>query len=219
MNYDPSARRRFAIGFASAGTMMTILFLVIVNYITGSRYPWFIYPTFAILWWPLSVIFARRYPKAFSVFGSLLIIVFLIITNLTFSPGYLWVLYAVYPVLCWPVILFLGRRAARLPAALAVSCVGICYYLFLNVFYAPGFPWFIFPAYVLLWWPLAAALGKRIKALQFSLAGTFLTILFFIVLNAVTTPQLIWAVFPIFAILWWPLTIYFFVYTKQKIVH
>jgi hypothetical protein len=216
MTKPASDKRRIDAAFAAAGAAMTILFLLIVNLVTYREYLWFVYPSFAVLWWPISVIFAPRSPRVFSIAGSFIILVFLATINLMFSPFYLWVLYAVFPVVCWPVLVFLGRKAGRLPAAAAVSLLGVAYYALLNVFFAPGFPWFIFPTYALIWWPLAVLFGKKGRALSLSLSGTLWSILFFIVLNAVTTPNEIWAVFPIFALLWWPLSIFCFVYKRKR---
>jgi hypothetical protein len=38
----------------------------------------------------------------------------------------------------------------------------------------------------------------------------------FIVVNIVTTPHNIWAVYPIFAFIWWPLATYYFIYKHNK---
>jgi hypothetical protein len=138
--------------------------------------------------------------------------------NLMFSPWHLWVLYAVFPVLCWPVVMLLGKRAGRPPAALLVSLAAIAYYVLLNRFYSPGFPWAIFPVYAVIWWPLAVLLAKNKKPMAFSVAGALWSILFFIVLNAVTTPHEIWAVYPIFGILWWPLSVLCFVTLRRRLV-
>ncbi len=210
-------KHRYAVSFAAAGAALTILFLFIVNYVTSPHYPWFIYPAFAALWWPLSVLLARKYRKAYAFAGSILILIYLITINLVFSPFHLWVLYAAFPVLCWPVILCLGKRAGRLPAAAAISMAAIAYYFLLNTYYSPGFPWFIFPTYAVLWWPISVLYAKKSKLLQLSLGGALITIAFFIVLNMATTPNEMWAVFPVFGIIWWPLTIYCFVFKKQPI--
>jgi hypothetical protein len=217
MNIFSTEQRRYATAFAAAGAAMTILFLVIVNALTSPSYPWFLYPAFAVLWWPLSVLFARKYQKVYAIAGSILVLVFLTTINLVFSPFSLWVLYAAFPVLCWPVIICLGRRAGRLPSAMTISLLAIAYYFLLNQYYAPGFPWFIFPTYAVVWWPLSVLYAKKNKMLQFSLIGTLITVAFFVVLNAVTTPGQPWAVFPIFGFLWWPLTIYCFVFKRQSI--
>ncbi len=51
--------------------------------------------------------------------------------------------------------------------------------------------------------------------LEFSLWGSGLIIAFFIFMNIYYTPHTIWAIYPIFAILWWPLAMYF-VWSRKK---
>ncbi|MDD1501348.1 permease prefix domain 1-containing protein [Lysinibacillus sp. CNPSo 3705] len=51
--------------------------------------------------------------------------------------------------------------------------------------------------------------------LEFSIWGSGLIIVFFIFINLYYTPNIIWAIYPIFAILWWPLTMYF-VWSRKK---
>ncbi len=216
MRTSSTKNRRYAIGFSITGSLLIILFFVIVNYLTSWSYPWFIYTSFVVLWWPLSVIFAQRHIKAYSVIGSIVILLFLLAINLQFSPSHLWVIYTA-AVFCWPVIMLLGKKAGRLPAAAAVSFLVIAYYILVNMLYAPAFPWSIFPVYAVVWWPLAVGLAAKKKAMLFSLLGALWSILFFVVLNAVTTPWEIWAVYPVFGILWWPLTVYFFVYQKNRL--
>ena len=51
--------------------------------------------------------------------------------------------------------------------------------------------------------------------LGFSLWGTLLIILLVIFINLYFSPEVIWCVFPIFAVLWWPLSM-FFLYLKYR---
>ncbi len=51
--------------------------------------------------------------------------------------------------------------------------------------------------------------------LEFSIWGSGLIIAFFIFINLYYTPHIIWAIYPIFAILWWPLSMYF-VWSRKK---
>jgi hypothetical protein len=217
MNTSPSSGRRYAAGFAAVGAALTILFLAVVNLLTSRGYPWFVYPAFALLWWPVSVVLAPRYPKTFSIVGCLMTLLFLTGINLMFSPSHLWVLYAAFPAVCWPILVFLGRRAGRPAWALSVSLLAVACYGLLNVYYSPGFPWAIFPVYAVMWWPLAVLFARNNRAMAFSAGGAVWSILFFIVLNAVTTPQEIWAVYPIFGILWWPLSILCFVTMRKSL--
>lgn len=202
--------------FALLGSIMTILFFYIVNVLTSSHDIWFIYPALAVLWWPLSLYCHsnRRY-KEFSIAGSLLIIVGLAAANTLTSPGHPWFLYAFFPVLWWPITLYAGRKAGTLAYALIASSCTILYYAALNILISPGHPWAIYPAFAVLWWPLALHFAGRKRYFEFSLAGSALTTAFFILVNLVTTPQIIWAVYPIFAVLWWPLSMYYFSAAKN----
>ncbi len=43
--------------FSIWGAILIIAFLFFINYTTSWGYPWFIYPTFGVLWWPLASFF------------------------------------------------------------------------------------------------------------------------------------------------------------------
>ncbi|GAF18181.1 hypothetical protein JCM19046_2741 [Bacillus sp. JCM 19046] len=40
--------------------------------------------------------------------------------------------------------------------------------------------------------------------------------IFFVCVNYITSPATIWAVYPIFIAIWWPLSLYFFSYKKDN---
>lgn len=154
--------------------------------------------------------------KAYSVVGSLIILAFFTADNFMNSPSYPWVPFTIFPVLLWPFCVFLGKRAYKPLAAVGLSAVGIAYYIVLNMLIDTGFPWAIFPAYALLWWPLSVGFAKRGHAMSFSICGTLLSAAFFITTNVITTPHTIWAAYPIFALAWWPLATYYFVYKRRR---
>lgn len=250
------------------GSLVTIAMLFALNYFTSWGYPWFLYPAFAILWWPIGVMFGARHAKTLSIIGSIAIIAFFAVVNLTNQTSYIWFYYAffavvwwplsvflakpqtiraysvigalillvfvtlenylhspfcpwalcaVYPILMWPGAVILGRKLGNLRTAVLCSVIGIAYYAVLNLLVFRGFPWAIFPAYALLWWPISIAFAKRGQILRFSVIGLILNTVFFITVNFVTTPGCIWAVYPIFALTWWPLSVYYFGYRRQKL--
>ena len=204
--------------FSIIGSLSIIGFSIMANMITSPSYIWFIYPAFAVIWWPLSIILAKpRTIKAYSIFGALFILAFCAVDNHIHSPACPWVLFTIFPVLLWPVCVLLGKKILRLPIVLGLSAAGIAYYTVLNLLVFPGFPWAIFPAYLLAWWPLSVAFARRRRVMLFSLCGTFLSVALFIAVNIITTPQTVWAVYPIFALAWWPLSTYYFVYMPRKI--
>lgn len=207
----------YDIGFVVVGSLMTIVFLIIVNLITGSNYPWFIYPAFALILWTVGYYFIRNgKQKQLALFYSLLIILFLILTNYLNTPDYPWVLFAIYPLLWWPILTFLGDKAAAMSTALIGSTSIIIYYFVLNMIFSPQYLWVIYPAFVVIWWPLSLYHAKRKTYFQYSIHASLLISLFFICVNVISSPHTIWAVYPIFCVLWWPLSVYYFAYKVEN---
>lgn len=200
--------------FSILGTLMTITFFYIINSLYSFNHIWFIYPAFCILWWPISLYYnnAKRY-KEYSVVSCVLIIAFLITTNYTTSSSYPWFLYAIFPVIWWPITMLMGRKAGTVAYALFVSFCTIGYYGLLNYLLSPHYPWFIYPSFVVLWWPISLYYGKRSQFTKFSYAGSILIILFFATVNQITTPHTLWGIYPSVAVLWWPLSMHF---TKKQ---
>jgi hypothetical protein len=198
-------------------SLIIIAELFALNYLTSWGEPWFLYPSFAVIWWPIGVFFGSRYPRALSLIGAVLIIGFITLTNFLESPEYLWAPLAYFPALMWPAGVLLSKHLRKLGVALCGCIAGITYYVAMNIWLFPGFPWAVFVAFALIWWPLVVALAKPGHALSFSLAGSLLVVAFFITTNIITTPDVVWAVYPIFAVSWWPLSVYYFRYRRRKI--
>jgi hypothetical protein len=89
LNNNSESDRRYIVGFSLVGSLAVIAFLFTTNYLTSWSYPWFIYPSFAVIWWPLTVYFGGQYGKTLSVMGCLSIIGFSVVTNFMTSPSYL----------------------------------------------------------------------------------------------------------------------------------
>lgn len=49
-------RRRNNLLYAIAGSLLVIALMLFINFYYSPGVIWFVYPTFAILWWPLSVL-------------------------------------------------------------------------------------------------------------------------------------------------------------------
>jgi hypothetical protein len=207
--------KKFDIGFAVAGSVMSIVFFMLVNYLTSSHYPWFIYPSFALLFWPIGLYCVKKGNyKQFSISFSGLIMVFLIVENYMNSPNYPWFLYTIVPIVWSPILVFLGKRAKTMTVALIGSSSIILYYAILNMILSPLYPWVIFPAFVVLWWPLAIYHAQKRTYFRFSIHASLLISIFFLSVNAISSPDTLWAVYPIFCVLWWPLSMYYFVYKR-----
>lgn len=205
--------------FSAVGSVLVIAFFAVTNYITSPAQIWFYYPAFAVIWWPLSVFLAKpKTIKVYSVLGALTILSFLTFENVLRTPGCPWALFAFFPVLMWPVCIILGKHMKKLSMSVFFSILGIAYYTALNILVFKGFPWAVFPAYALLWWPLSAAFAKKGRLLLFSVIGSVLSAVFFSAVNFITTPQNVWAVYPIFVLVWWPLSTYYFVFRNKPTV-
>ncbi|MFF2448809.1 hypothetical protein ACFVSW_17095 [Neobacillus sp. NPDC058068] len=210
--------KKYDEGFAVAGSVMTMVFFILVNYLTSPHYPWFIYPSFVLLLWPIGLYCVRKGKhKHLAISYSALILAFLTVENYLNSPNYSWSIYAIYPIFWWPILTFLEKRALTMTVALVGSISIILYYSILNVVLSPGYPWVIYPAFVVLWWPLALYHAKKKTFFEFSIHASLLIGVFFISVNVISTPDTIWAVYPIFCVLWWPLSMYYFVY-KRKLI-
>ncbi|QHT61776.1 hypothetical protein GXP70_18525 [Paenibacillus lycopersici] len=210
--------RKHHIAFAVTGSFMSIFFLLIVNLLTSPGVIWFIHPAFALLQWPISLYYAANGRiKAYSLATTALILAYLSYQNIAHSPDYPWILYAGFAVIWWPILMYAGRFAGTLAMALAGSFCIIVYYGLLNLLLAPQFPWIIFPAYAILWWPMSIYFSRTRQWFVFALCASLLTCALFIAVNAVTSPETIWAVYPIFAVIWWPLCMYYFVVRKQAV--
>ncbi|MBM7563447.1 hypothetical protein [Paenibacillus sacheonensis] len=200
------------IAFAVSGSIMSIFFLALVNYLTSPGVVWFIHPAFALIQWPVALYFAGSGRiKAYSVATTVLIIAYLAYQNITETPGYPWILYAGFAIVWWPILMYAGRFAGTLAMALIGSFCIIIYYGMLNLLLSPQFPWIIFPAYAVLWWPMSIYFVRTRQWFSFALCASLLSSALFITVNAITSPEEIWAIYPIFAVVWWPLSMYFFV--------
>jgi hypothetical protein len=203
--------------FAIVSSIAITIISVVVNIYLSPSYIWFYYPIFAVLWWPLSVYLGKpRTNRIFAVIGALYTLVFLAVNNYYGAPSVPWVLLTVYPLLMWPISQFLGKEMGRLAPSIILSAAGIIYYILLNILAFPSFPWSVITGYAILWWPLSVALAKRRFMLIYSVGGFILNTLFFSLLNIIASPHTIWAIYPIFALAWWPLSVYYFIYKKSK---
>ncbi|MFD1450212.1 hypothetical protein [Oceanobacillus sojae] len=203
--------------FATIGSIMTIVFLMIVNLLTSPEHLWFLYPSHILVLWPVSLYFLSEKQYKFGVlFVGLVIILFLSLNNYFNSPGHPWVLYAVYSIILLVVLTFLGKSSIKLSVAIIGSLAAILYYSFLNYYLSPGYPWAVYLAYAVLWWPTLLYFISSKRYFGLSIFGTFLTVVFLIVVSAVSTPNVIWEVYPIFLILWWPLSMYFYGSNKRN---
>lgn len=87
--------------------------------------------------------------------------------------------------------------------------------IFINLYYTPHIIWFVFPVFVVAWWPLllffhwSEKKSGRNKAFPRALAGFLLILALLLFTNYYFTPHIIWFVYPAFGTVWWPIAMFF----------
>ena len=109
-----------------------------------------------------------------------------------------------------------GKATKKIAVLFISISVFMLYYSLLNIFVSPGYPWSLYLLYPYAWAAIGMYFGIRRKAFALSIAATLITAVFVSIMNLVLTPNTIWAVFPIFTILWWPMSLYFFKIRNRK---
>ena len=203
----PPSRRPHVYAVVMSG--LSIVFFAAVNAIYSPGAIWAIYPAFPLLWWPMTLLFARiKAWRAYAAAASLLTIAFLATVNLITSPGYLWFVFPTLAILWWPLAMAFKGRHKPFGFALAGAALAIATLLTINLITSPAFLWFAFPALVIPWWPAAVFFAKRKSPFGFSIAGSLLVIALVAAVNFMTSPGFLWCVFPTFVVLWWPLGVF-----------
>ncbi len=191
--------------FAISGSVLTSVFFFLVNYITSWAYPWFIFPVFAIWWWPLSLYTAgQKRHKLFSIMASLYISVFFYVVNLFSAPDTVWFIYPMFAVLWWPISYIICSAKKYKLYSVVASLYFSAFLAFVNYLTSPGYVWFYYPAYALLWWPMSMFFLKKNAPRAYSLTMTAVTVVFLALINLMNSPDLIWFPYTIFYLLWWP---------------
>lgn len=199
----------------AAGCFMA--YYIGLNLFFETRYPFAVYVVYGLAFWPLGFIFRNREnTKLLSVVGTIVNIGFFVALNMFFvKQDYIWAIYVIGPLLWWPISTFAGKWAKTLSFAIISFLLLSAYYAVINLFIVTGHPFVIYTMFALIWWPLGVAYGKHRNHRLFSIQALFVFSLFFGLVNYVTTPHVLWAIYPIFGLIWWPLSVFFF--GKKKV--
>jgi len=197
--------KKYTVLFALAGAGMSAAFFLLVNLLTSPGYLWFVYPVFAVLWWPLSVYFVRKKAyTAFSAAAAAYLIAFFILLNFMHFGGYIWFYYPAFALLWWPLSMLLAKRDTIKLYAIVMSTLTILFLLLINLLHFGGYLWFYYPVYAILWWPLSMLLARRKTIKLYAIVMSALTLVFLLVINLLNSPGVLWFQYVIFYLLWWP---------------
>ncbi len=195
---------------AAISSLVITAMMFVINYITYFGHPWFIYPAFAVAWWPLSVYFAgnKKYTM-FSIACAILVTVFFLLVNLITSLAYPWFIFPVFLIWWWPlVMLTVRRKKPKLFSVIAAIYISV-FFLIVNLVSSPNTVWFIYPAFAVIWWPLSQVLCGLKKYKLYSVVSSLYMTAFLALVNLLTSPFYIWFYYPAFVIAWWPLSMFF----------
>lgn len=116
-------------------------------------------------------------------------------------------------------------KSKKLGITLAFSVWGgiliIALFLFINFYYTPNVIWFVYPTFAVIWVPMVLFFRwfrekKEVSVgFAFSICGFLLITGLILFINLYYTPEIIWFVYPVFAIIWWPLAMLFH-HLRQK---
>jgi hypothetical protein len=88
-------------------------------------------------------------------------------------------------------------------------------FVFINLYYTPQTIWFVYPVFAVIWWPMSVFFhwlhlkNGNSMAFPYSVASFALITALILFINFYYTPHIIWFVYPVFAIVWWPLAMFF----------
>jgi hypothetical protein len=204
--------------YAIVMSAVSIAFFAAVNIIFSPGALWAIYPAFALLWWPMTRLFAekkawRGYPLA----AGALTITFLVAVNIITSPSFPWSAFPILGLLWWPLAVGLAGRRKTLAFSVCGALLAIATLVAINLITSPSFLWSVFVALAVLWWPSAVFFTKKKGAFGFSLTGSLLVIALLAAINLMTSPSFPWFIFAVFAVLWWPLSVYFYHVRRRRL--
>ena len=156
-----------------------------------------------------------RDSAGFAAINAILLAGYCVLLHRLLTPGaHAWYWYAFFPLVWWVYGTALGKKAFRPRPMAAGALLMLVYYGALNRFLSPAVPWVLFLA-----GPIAAAVISSVlcpkKAyVQYAVWMAAALILWFTAINLLFTPHTVWAVYPAFAILWWPLSMW--LHTRGK---
>jgi hypothetical protein len=198
-------------------TLATIAWLALINLLNSPNYIWFQYTIFYLIWWPVVMLLGKKAASVwFSIIGSLAIIAYHIAVYYIQTPSiHPWYLYIILPALWWPVCMALKKHLRRIWFLLFSLVVFAVYYLTLNVLIYPQYFWSMYLLIPEIIAVISLYYANKKKPFAYSVWVSSVLIVLFLLSNYMNSPNVIWAIYPVFAIIWWPLSVYFYKRNKS----
>ncbi len=201
--------------FAWCSYVILVSYYGAINLWVEPRHLFTVYIAYALIWWPISVTRRNKINrKALSVLGAVANMAFMFSMNQLVKPEYFWSIFVFAPLLWWPICEFAGQKAKTVGFAWFSFIALGGYYGLVNYFIETRHPFILYILFALAWWPLGIALSKHKNVRRFSVEGALLLAMFFGIVNWITTPSVVWAIYPISVTMLWPICVLIFVRRK-----
>lgn len=110
----------FSLAFSIWGGIIITALFIFINLYYSPKAIWFVFPVFAVIWWPMSMYFRWRSKKRdrsmafpYAVAGFLLITALFLFTNFYYSPHAIWFVYPVFATIWWPIMVYFHWLKSR----------------------------------------------------------------------------------------------------------
>lgn len=136
---------------STLASLLLVLSYILLNVYFEPSFPFSIFTTFVIMWWPLSV-GINYFPRGFSVVATIWLILFFIVANAV-TTDVIWWIYPAFASLFWPLSLLLARYL--LTYSIISTLLFSIFFIVVNVITSRETIWAIYPIFGVLWWPLS----------------------------------------------------------------
>jgi hypothetical protein len=146
----------------------------------------------------------NRSLREFIALGSIMTGIFLLAVNLFTGISSLWAIYPVALLFC-PLVWVLTndkQKGSIITSGLFVACC-----IVQNWLQTPHYFWVVYLLPLAVVWPIIVCSGKVALRRSFSYFVSSSLIMYYFVLNIYFEPRFLWCIFPIFALVWWPLSL------------
>jgi hypothetical protein len=151
----------------------------------------------------------HRDSSGFAALNAILLAGYFILVHRLFTAGaHAWYWYTFFPLAWWVFAAAMRENAFKPRNVLLGALAALLYYGALNRWLSPAVPWILFltgPAVVAV---LCSVFAARKQYFTLSVCVSAAVILYFAAINLAFTPHAVWAVYPAFGVLWWPLSVW-----------
>jgi len=210
-----SGAKAKTVPFAIVSAIVITLYYVLINIFVEPRHPFWIYIAYGLAWWPLSMAYRGKISrKVIAIISLVANIAFILYFSQIIRPEYNWSIYLLGPAVLLSAMLFIGEKCKTLAFSVLAYFLLLAYYGYVNFFIENRHPFIIYLAFAFAWWPISLSFVQHRNMLLYSLVSFLLIATFCTATNLVTIPQYLWAVYPIGAAAFWPLSVV--VFGKQR---